>query len=396
MALDCARIVEDCPCADRLRNAHLLPLIETSRQHPTPAFWINGQRVRQNYGQFVENLPGAQIFYAVKANPYPGVLRVLKDMGASFDAASLAETRTLLRLGVAPKQIAFTTPVKPVEEIKAARRLGIEVFVADCPMEVDKLGTAAPGSHVLIRIQAPNAGSQWPLSRRFGIGVEHAVDLLKRVRACSLMPLGLTFHVGSQCMNPGNWVDGIQRCAAVWTEFERVSGHPLSVLDLGGGFPVQYIEAVPAVQDICLEIRAEITRAWGSTRVPRLWIEPGRAIVADAAVAVSSVIGRVDRGGATWVFCDLGAFNGLLELIEPSSKGFEYEVCTDVRNGDRAHREEVTLAGPSCDGDDVLSHEVTLPGVTLGDRIYFLRAGAYSLAYCSRFCGNTRPKVHVV
>ncbi len=160
-------------------DQHLAELIARSRRHPTPIFLLSTARVRENYRRFTAGLPGCRVFYALKANSHPVVLAALRDDGSHFDAASLFEVRLLLEIGVPPERIAFTTPVKPIGEIRRAAVLGVRDFVADNPVEIDKLAEAAPGCNVLIRIQAANTGSQWPLSRRFGAQAREAVALLR-------------------------------------------------------------------------------------------------------------------------------------------------------------------------------------------------------------------------
>jgi ornithine decarboxylase len=376
------------------RNSHLLPLIEASRRRRTPAFWASKERLVENYRRFEHGLPDMRVFYAMKANPAVPVLATLRDVGASFDAASLGEVRTLLRLGVSPDRIAFTTPVKPEAETRRAYQLGVRLFAADSADEVHKLARAAAGSRVLVRLQTAPRGCLWPLSQQFGLEPSAVPELVDLIAANGLDPYGLTFHVGSQTTDPESWVLAIRHCANVWQACEK-RGHRLHVLDLGGGFPVEYLEPVPSLEEIFGRIRTEIDRHWLHDD-PELWVEPGRAIVADAIVAVTSVIGTVRRNGLHWVFCDIGAFNGLLELIEPSSDGFQYEVWADTGGSEARATHRVTLVGPSCDGDDKIGKEVELPTLREGDRVYFLRAGAYSYACRSPFCGNRAPRLHVV
>jgi ornithine decarboxylase len=165
-------------------------------------------------------------------------------------------------------------------------------------------------------------------------------------------------------------------------------------VNIGGGSPVRYLSDVPALEQLFAVIRAEVQSLFPQRSV-ELWVEPGRAIAGDAAIAATSVLGIARRHNRNWVFCDLGAFNGLLELIEPSNRGFEYEVRSDRRRDDGDVREYV-LAGPSCDGDDVLARKVKLPALAPGDRLYFLKTSAYSFVYAPTFCGNARPQIHVV
>lgn len=378
---------------NRARGAddeHLAQLIARATDRPTPAFWISQRRVLHNYAAFEKGLPGARIFYPVKVNPHPALLRLLDAAGASFDAASLAEILLLLSLQVEAEKIAFTTPVKRVDEIRDAANCGVDTFVADNEEEIHKLAAAAPGSRVLIRLKTRAAGSQWPLSHRFGAEPETATVLLALAARMKLVPYGLAFHVGSQCTRIESWTDAVEDALAVAENFERTCGQPLRVLDIGGGFPVRYTSSVPGLAAIF----AAISRSTSGCRL-QIWAEPGRALVGDAAIATTAVIGQARHGDSTWLFCDLGAFNGLLELIEPSSLGFSYEILSQpIRSG--APMQRYGLAGPSCDGDDVIARSAVLPAVKTGDRLHLLKVGAYSIAYASRFCGNAEAAVYLV
>lgn len=379
-----------------MKGSYPKSLILESQAHATPAFWFSGKRIRENYHRFSHGLPGSKVFFPLKVNSEPEILKILAEEGSNFDAASLGEIKILRKLGISSDRIIFTTPVKAPDEIKAAHKEGVRIFVVDSLMEIAKLAQLAPGSKVMVRIQTTNKGSQWPLSRRFGAEPKQAPSLLQYIVDQKLIPYGITFHVGSQCITPKNWQMAIRKAAKIIKDFEKKNGTELQALDVGGGFPVCYKKDVPSLENIFEVIRREIKAQFGNRKID-LIVEPGRSIVADSAFAVATVIGRMKRGRNNWLFCDLGAFNGLLELIEPSSKGFGYELYapTDTRNGNGKQKRFI-LTGPSCDGDDILAENVELPNIGVGDRIYFLKTGAYSVVYGSKFCGNTVPKVFVV
>ncbi len=370
-------------------------LIQASLKHATPAFWFSGKRIKANYHRFTKGLPGVKVFYPLKVNPDPRIAKLLAQEGAGFDAASIGEIRIAIKIGVSPERIIFTTPVKSINEIRAAYKIGVRVFAADSLMEIDKLAHSAPGCKVLLRIQTTNKGSQWPLSRRFGAEIKQAPNLLQFIADQKLTPFGITFHVGSQCTNILNWKLAIRQVAKIIETYEKKNGQDIKVIDVGGGFPVCYKKDVPSLESIFSVITDEIKKCFKDREI-EIWTEPGRAIVADAAFATTTVIGRTKRGHKNWLFCDLGTFNGLLELIEPSSKGFAYELYAPAGKNSNGKEKHFILTGPSCDGDDILAENVELPNIGVGDRIYFLKTGAYSMAYSSSFCGNAKPKVYLI
>ncbi|MFA7286381.1 MAG: type III PLP-dependent enzyme [Patescibacteria group bacterium] len=386
----------------KTKELGLAPLIAKSETRETPAFWFSKRQVAANYQRFRRGLPNVKIFFTLKSNAVPAVVHVLVQEGAHFDVASLGEIRLLRKLKVSPERMFFTTPVKIPAEIRAAYRIGVRHFVADSMMEISKLARYAPGSNVFIRFRTSNKGSQWPLSRRFGAETSQVLGLLQFTVEQRLVPYGLAFHVGSQCSNVQNWQQGIRRAAALVNTFKQKSGYDLKVIDIGGGFPVCYTKDVPSLETIFSAIQQSVKRYLPGLEI---WAEPGRAMVADTGFAVTTVIGRTKRGRDNWLFCDLGAFNGLLELIEPSSRGFAYEIYAPVNkvNGSakrvsngNGKKKMFTLTGPSCDGDDIIIEHVNLADIGVGDRIYLLKTGAYSIMYASKFCGNKQPKVHVV
>ncbi|HEX6512927.1 MAG TPA: type III PLP-dependent enzyme, partial [Chloroflexota bacterium] len=261
-------------------------------------------------------------------------------------------------------------------------------MAVDSTQELDKLAQRAHEAEVAVRLNVENEGSDWPLDDKFGVEPHEALPLLRRARELGLTPAGLTFHVGSQCRDALSWRKAIERCAEVWAESDR-AGIELSVLSLGGGIPAQHGKPTPSVDEIAQVIRQALDQMRLSVgHGVRLIIEPGRGIVAEAAVMVTSVIAKARRAGVDWVYVDAGVFNALMETI----CGFTYEITAD---SDRPPR-SVTLAGPSCDSVDVMFRAIELPEVEVGDRLYIHNAGAYTTVYGSSFNGFPPPAVYVL
>ncbi|MDP2727296.1 MAG: type III PLP-dependent enzyme, partial [Dehalococcoidia bacterium] len=239
---------------------------------------------------------------------------------------------------------------------------------------------------VVARLVVSNAGSEWPLCGKYGVDAGQALELLGRAAKMGLQPYGLTFHVGSQCLNKENWVDALFLCRQVW-DLSQKRGIRLEMLSLGGGLPVYHGKQTPCTRDIGTRIAAALRELF-SNKWPRLAMEPGRALVGEAAVLVASVIGRARRGSEEWLYLDAGVFNALFE----ASQGIEYQVEAE-RKGPRR---PFTLAGPSCDSVDTICQRVMLPNLKLGDRVYFINVGAYTLSYASDFNGFPPPPVYFI
>jgi ornithine decarboxylase len=292
-------------------------------------------------------------------------------------------------MGVKPSCIASFNPIKTPAFVAAMQANGSTLMAVDSADEVDKAAALARDAEIAVRINVENEGSDWPLDDKFGVEPSEVVPLLRRAADRGLKPAGLTFHVGSQCRNANSWRLAIERCAAVWEQAAK-AGIRLDVLSLGGGIPARHGRPTPTVDEIGRVI-CQALHDTGLTRGNgvRLIIEPGRGVVAEAAVMVTSVIAKANRAGGEWAFIDAGVFNGLMETIA----GFQYELSTSRPD---APTRNITLAGPSCDSVDVMFRDLSLPAVEIGDRLYVHAAGAYTTVYASSFNGFAPPAVHIL
>lgn len=363
-------------------GATLTRLIEASHDLATPFLLIDRSRLWTNLERFRAAFPGAGLYYAVKANAHPGVLQTLAAAGCGFEISSEGEL-DLVREVAPGAALLSSNPVKSPRFIRRAAEAGVVAFAVDSRDELIKIAREAPGAAVYVRLLVDNEGSEWPLTRKYGVGPGEAVDLLLRAADLGLVPHGTTFHVGSQCRQSAGWDGALALTASVWNDARRRDLH-LTFLSIGGGFPVKHTREIPPLEEIGAVVQRAVANRFPSDALVTL--EPGRAIVGDAALLGASVIGRARRGDEQWVYLDVGVFNGLMETIA----GFSYEVTTLVGGP----RSRVVLAGPSCDSVDVISESADLPALEVGDRVYFLNTGAYTLSYASHFNGWPPPAVH--
>src|SRR6202049_117371 len=169
-----------------------------NRRDDGPCLVVDLDVVRDNYRAFAHALPDSRVFYAVKANPAPELLRLLVSLGSCFDTASVAEIEMVLAAGAAPDRISFGNTIKKERDIARAHELGVRLFAVDCKPEVEKIARVAPAARVFCRILFSCAGAEWPLSRKFGCDPEMAVDVLEHAHRCGLEPHGVSLHVGAQ------------------------------------------------------------------------------------------------------------------------------------------------------------------------------------------------------
>jgi ornithine decarboxylase len=206
----------------------------------TPCLVLDLAVVAQRYREILAAMPFATPYYAVKACPESAVIRVLAAHGACFDVASPAEIDLCLAQGVAPESLSYGNTIKKGSDISYAYQRGIRLFAFDSIREVEKLAKMAPGASVFCRLLSGSAGARWPLSDKFGCSPEFAVDLIQKAAKLDLHPHGLSFHVGSQQTDPFRWEENIESAAKIFTELKLV-GIELTMLNIGGGYPDQYI-----------------------------------------------------------------------------------------------------------------------------------------------------------
>ena len=363
-----------------------------SEQHDTPCLIMDLDLVRIKYDELVNSFPLAKIYYAVKANPMPEIIHLLQEKGAYFDIASRYELDLMLSLGIDPARLSYGNTIKKKRDIAYFYERGVRLFATDSENDLLNLASAAPDAKVFFRILTEGTGADWPLSRKFGSHSDLIYYLILQARDLGLTPWGISFHVGSQQRDIGQWDDAVARCKYL---FDAVAeeGIELKMLNLGGGFPASYVDPTFSVQEYAEEIMRFVREDFGE-HMPEIILEPGRSLVADAGIIVSEVV-NISRKSKNnmyqWVFLDIGKFGGLIETIDESIKFpiyFEREGMAD----------EIILAGPTCDSMDILyeNYKYHMPDTVVpGDRVFIFTTGAYTRSYSSvNF--NGFPPLHAV
>jgi len=350
------------------------------RRPATPCLVVDLDVVAEKYRALTSSLPLAEVFYAVKANPAQEVLSRLADQGASFDTASAGEIAQVLSLGVAPERISFGNTIKKLSDIAWAHDRGVKLYAFDSKAELEKIAAAAPGAQVFCRILIDAEGALWPLNRKFGCAPKMAGDLLIQARKLGLEPYGVSFHVGSQQMQPEQWDRAVGAAKSVFAQVAK-AGIELKMIDLGGGFPAHYNAPVEAIGTYGHAIMTAMTKHFGND-LPRMIVEPGRYMVGDAGVLEAEVVLISTKSydeDRRWVYLDIGRFGGLAEV---EGEGIRYR----IRPVREMSEEEgpVVLAGPTCDSADILYDKANyhMPrDLEIGDRVRIYSTGAYTTTY---------------
>jgi ornithine decarboxylase len=352
-----------------------------TRKDPGPCLVLDLDVVRDNYLAFARTLPDTKVFYAVKANPAPEILRLLASLGSCFDVASTGEIDMVLAAGATPDRISYGNTIKKESEIAYAFSKGITLYAVDCEAEVEKIAKSAPGSRVICRIHCDGTGAEWPLSRKFGCEPDYAADILEVAHRLGLIAHGISFHVGSQQVNVEAWDRALASTAAVFrTCAER--GINLTMVNLGGGFPAKYIRKTPKLESYGKAIFKALRRHFGN-QIPNTIIEPGRGMVGNAGMIEAEVVLIAKRNredDLRWVYLDIGKFHGLAVTIDESIR---YPLKTTK---DRDETGPCVVAGPTCDSVDVLYQKNPYPlpvSLAIGDKVLIEAAGAYTTTYSS-------------
>ena len=360
-------------------------------QVPTPGLIISHKRAAANYKAIQRAFPYAQVGYTVKSNPHPHLMKAIGAVeGAHMEVASAAEVEWSINAGVPGDRIFYSNPVKQLSHIRAAVEKGVNLFAFDSEAEVDKMASIATSTglplEVYVRMTVPHTGALWPLTHKFGVEPYKAVQLMQYARQRGLKPVGLAFHVGSQCNRAATWADAMHAIAPAW-QMAREAGIELDVVDMGGGLPAPYFNPVIKPQDVADVVTPLLHSCTPGAK--RVFLEPGRNVSATSADMVLEVIGLAERpDGQTWLYCDGGVFSGLYEIPD----GIRPQVHPVIRETRPLGMRTYRLAGPTCDSMDTMFEVRSPVELKVGDRLVLKACGAYVYSVGSPFNGFPLPQ----
>jgi ornithine decarboxylase len=354
-------------------------------QFGSPLLIIDCERVREQYRRLQAALPRVDLYYALKPLPHPAVVATLAELGAFFDLASSGEVGVVRELDIEPARCIHTHPIKRDSDIRDALAFGVDTFVVDNPDEIAKFARHRRQARLLVRISFRSPDAVCDLSRKFGCDPDDAPALLKEARRIGIGVRGFSFHVGSQATDPAKHVEAIDVCIGLIESARRDKLAVIDMLDIGGGFPVDYVKAVMPIEEFCAPLRAALERVPAGIRVIA---EPGRYIAAPAAIGVATVMGRARRDGLWWYYLDDGLYGSYSGQLFDHAR---YAIDSLRTGGDRFAS---VVAGPTCDSIDVVNENVWLPELKVGDLIVGRAMGAYTWASATDF--NFFPRARVV
>jgi ornithine decarboxylase len=342
------------------------------KKHSSPLMLIQEDALEKQFKIFRKVLPEVTPYYAIKANPFPGIIKKFIELGTGFDVASANEMNAVLELGATPEKIIFANTIKSNEDIRAAYKKKVKLMTFDNEPELYKIAKACPGARVIIRIKVANIGSIVELSLKFGADPEQSISLLKKARSLGLKPMGLSFHVGSQCTNAENYLQALEVSSAIFNEAKE-TGIFLNILDIGGGFPIKHFEkdSHMTFEGMAGQIRKKLLRLFDKN--VKFIAEPGRFFAGPAGILITQVIGRAFRNNKNYYYLNDGLYGDFSGIVFDHCK-YEFKTLN------RGQRFLSTLAGPTCDSFDTISLSEDLPELDVGNVVYVKNIGAYSCA----------------
>lgn len=376
------------PLEDYMSRERFERIKEFAKDKETPCLILDLDVVRQKYEELRKNVPYGKVYYAVKANPHDEVVSLLRDLGSCFDVATRYELDQLLRLGVSPDRMSFGNTIKKEKDIAYFYEKGVRLYATDSFEDVDKLARAAPKSKVFFRILTEGLGADWPLSRKFGSHPEMTRNLILHARDLGLEPYGISFHVGSQQRDIGQWSTALSTVGSIFRWAEE-HGVKLKMVNMGGGFPANYTDPTNPIEHYAGDITSYLKNNFDD-ELPEIIIEPGRSMAGDCGVIVTEIVNIAKKSTHDlyhWVFFDIGKFGGLIETLDEAIK---YPIYFE-KHGPTL---DIIIAGPTCDSMDILyeKHTYDMPaGTKIGERAYILTTGAYTQSYSSIYFNGFPP-----
>jgi len=354
--------------------------------HGSPLLVFEPKVLVNQYELLKNALPEVELFYAVKAHPDSHIINTIDQLGGGFDIASAGEMDLLLSHQISGRRTIHTHPIKKDKEIRDALRFGATTFVVDNLHELKKLIPYRGRVGVLLRVSFRSATATVDLSKKFGCAENEVKEIVLEAEKLGVHIKGLSFHVGSQCVDAQKHVEAIESCHALMNEINNTAKRPMSIMDIGGGFPADYLLENIDIHRFCQPIRHALKDS------PKDWhiiAEPGRFLIAPAVKSVTTVTGKSMRAGTPWYYLDDGVYGSYSGQIFDHAQ-YPLQVFKD------GECVKSILAGPTCDSIDIVAEDILLPELEIGDLVIGLQMGAYTAATKTRFNSIPDAKLIVV
>lgn len=358
---------------------------ELVKTHGTPTLFLSESRIRESYRTLKAALPGVILYYAVKSNASKEIVSILDSEDSSFDICTNGEIDILKSCNISAQRTIHTHPIKRDSDIRYALEYGVKIFVADNEDELLKFIPYKDQLKILIRMSIQNPGCLVNLSHKFGVAPERTWDLIRKAHELGLNVAGISFHAGSQNESPLKYIEALEYCRDICAK-AALKGIDIEIIDIGGGFPINYLTSVLPMAQFCRPINEYLERYFTNYKIIA---EPGRIISGPSMTLAAKIMGRSLRNGVWWYYLDEGLYGSF------SGKMYDHADYPMV-SCHSGERHTSVLAGPTCDSIDVLYENISLPLMEIGDLLVFKSMGAYTSASASNFNGFPKAKIVVV
>uniref|UniRef100_A0A6C0I4X2 ornithine decarboxylase n=1 Tax=viral metagenome TaxID=1070528 RepID=A0A6C0I4X2_9ZZZZ len=340
--------------------------------------------VTRAYSTWIHHLPMVKPYYAVKCNSNPVLLETLASLGANFDCASENEMRSIIDITKDSSRIIFANPVKMTSQIRYARSNDVDLMTFDCEEELYKIKLYHPYAKLVLRLAVDDTKSKCQFNKKFGCRLHQVESLLMIAKTLKLNVVGFSFHVGSGCSSSESFYEAIRDCKKA-TEFAKEKEIDISIIDVGGGFPgvdqeVTFASIAQRMKDGLDDFFSEELES-GSIQ---FIAEPGRFFAQASHTLVLNIIGKkssVEDDTIIYYLNDgvYGSFGCIFfDHYKPVILPY------NERDG-KLHKSR--LFGPTCDSIDLITEEIMLPELAIGEWVYVENFGAYTVASSSNFNG---------
>lgn len=357
-----------------------------SNQSEESFFIIDLGKIKDQYVLWTTLFPRVKPYYAVKCCPNPHVIKMLGILGCNFDCASKEEIVQVNDEKISSNRIIYANPVKDPNFIKFARSRDVDIMTFDDEFELYKVKLYHPYAKLVLRIKTDDSNSVNKLSAKFGCEVKEAENLIVKAKFLNLNVVGVSFHAGSQCKDPSTFEKAIKDARGVF-DIAAKHGIQMNVLDIGGGFPGSKEESGATIEEIAKVINECIDTYFSDIKDLELISEPGRFFASQSHTLVVNIIGKrkevVDGEERFYYFIDEGIFGSFncipFDGVKPKLKPFN--------NTKRGKLYKSRVYGPAMDDVDMISAEIELPELVVGEWCYFDNFGAYTTAAATEYDG---------
>ncbi|XP_060078087.1 ornithine decarboxylase-like [Ylistrum balloti] len=361
-----------------------------------PLAIVDIDEVVERYRKWHKLLPRVELFYALKCNDDDKIVDVLVRLGSSFDCASKDEIQQVLDLGVDPSRIIFANPFKQNSHLSYAKEHNVDLMTFDSEEELIKIKMMYGSARLILRFKPKQMyEAMYDLSKKFGCVLEEARRLFLLAKNKGLDVIGVSFHVGSNCLSADAFSTSIKEAREIF-DIGIQLGFSMEILDIGGGYRGRDVDR-PTIEENADIINHSLDKYFPTTDGVKIIAEPGRYLVESAVSAAAKIIGRKlvydnDEHSIENVMYYIN--DGLYGSFSWAREVTETFIASTVNHNANAEKYSSIVWGPTCDSLDYLTTDVSLPLMEVGEWMYIKYTGAYAFCLSTNFNKMPRPKLY--